>query len=150
MTTRPSANEDLNPRPLKRMRAASPISSSLSPLPSSSQQELQTKCISSSKPQAPPLLLRRIPPAALLLSLPALLVHPPLHRLHLQSISLSQHAFRRCLELPELEPREECRAWTGLAELGIMSLEASAEGLEEVEKSLTKAVSVPSSSLNTP
>ncbi|RDB22401.1 hypothetical protein Hypma_010501 [Hypsizygus marmoreus] len=85
--------------------------------------------------------LAPLPSSKLLLSLPSLLIHPPSHRLHLQSVALSQHALRRCLALPDLDHDVECRAWTALAELGLGCLEDGMKNVEgEVEKALTKAL----------
>ena len=130
---------DENPRPLKRQR----------PNPSSSSSS------SSSPPSQPPHLghLTPLPPPNLLLALPPLLIHPPTHKAHINSISLSQHALRRCLALPEsqLDRDVECRAWTALAEIGLRclamgmlpGLKKLEEDIEmEVEKALTKAVSI--------
>jgi hypothetical protein len=91
-----------------------------------------------------------LPPPHLLLALPSLLIHPPTHKYHLQSLLLSQRALRRCLALPEseLDRDIECRAWTALAEIGIgcLALGTGQESIQgeieaEVEKALTKAVS---------
>lgn len=105
---------DDNPRPSKRQRM-SPSSTSeteLTPLPHS----------------------------ALLLSLPSLLLHPPNHRNHTRSLWLSLFALRKCLTLPNLEPYEECRALTEVAEIGF-NIGLAYSGIEsEVEKSITKAV----------
>lgn len=90
--------DDDNPRPQKRARPAS--HSSPHPTPQ--------------RPLAP------LPPAILLLSLPALLLHPPTHRHHAPSLALSLAALRRCLALRSLDPDVECRAWTALAEVGML------------------------------
>lgn len=63
--------------------------------------------------------LRPLPPAVLLVSLPGLLAQPPNHHLYPASLNLSLRALRRCLSLPALSPEIECRAWTGLAEIGM-------------------------------
>ncbi|KAG6875937.1 hypothetical protein C0993_006661 [Termitomyces sp. T159_Od127] len=135
------ASNDLNPRPSKRLRyssADSPTSCharNLLDLPS----DVPSQCI-----PAPTSHLRRIPSDALLLSIPALILHPSTHRMHLQSIALARHALRRCLVLPSLDPAKECRAWTGIAELGMMWLDTGASGLAlgEVEQALTKAITI--------
>ena len=117
---------DDNPRPLKRQRIQSSghdfdgdYSSDLeplTPLPSSSDAALRSplKHRTSSEES-----LKPIPPSVLLVSLPSLLVHPPNHKYYLHSIVLSLTALRKCLALPALSPDIECRAWTGLAELGM-------------------------------
>ncbi len=46
-------------------------------------------------------------------------MHPPNHRYHRLSVQLSLAALRKCLSLPALSPEVECRAWTGLAEIGM-------------------------------
>ncbi|KAG6872964.1 hypothetical protein C0995_004718 [Termitomyces sp. Mi166 len=128
------ASDDLNPRPTKRLRHSS------SPCPPAPHLEKSSPHVPSHC--SPP--LRRIPPDILLLSLPALILHPPTHRMHLQSLALARHALRRCLALPSLEPAKECRAWTGIAELGLMWLDSGASGLAmgEVEQALTKALTI--------
>ncbi|KAF8059472.1 hypothetical protein FPV67DRAFT_1633690 [Lyophyllum atratum] len=152
-----SDDDDLNDRPLKRSRISlsSPSSSSSGLSSPSSIQRSSTRatsaspCLSPSANDTTPtkenprgVAFQRLPPATLLLALPSLLLHPPSHKLHLQSVSLAQHALRRCLALPALEPAEECRAWTGLAELGMMRLEACGDGvgMGDVEQALTKAM----------
>ncbi|KAG6862682.1 hypothetical protein C0991_010836, partial [Blastosporella zonata] len=130
-SVRASSSDDLNPRPHKRLRHEFLESPNVAPC-SGDQSHLHESSSSS---------LRRLPPATLLLSLPTLLVHPKNHKMHLQSLSYARHALKRCLALPSLEPVEECRAWAGLAELGMMWLDTGAEGLalDEVETALTKA-----------
>ncbi|GLB43801.1 hypothetical protein LshimejAT787_1403130 [Lyophyllum shimeji] len=131
-------DEDDNPRPLKRQRGAP--SPSLSPTASPASTSAFPLATAPDKPLQ--LQLQRLPPARLLLALPALVLHPRTHKLHLRSIALAQHALRRCLALATLEPSEECRAWSGLAELGVMWLDAcDGEGnISEVEGALTKAL----------
>ncbi|KAI0370118.1 hypothetical protein BV20DRAFT_944899 [Pilatotrama ljubarskyi] len=154
---------DGNPRPLKRQRIQlepsfsamtvadaddAGYSSDLTTLPPSSDPALRTTHLSSplrlpSQPELKPL-----PPAVLLVSLPSLLAHPPNHRYYVRSLILSLTALRNCLALPALSPDIECRAWTGLAELGMrviaggfsQSVEhAWAKGIEaEVEKALSR------------
>ncbi|KAJ7249012.1 hypothetical protein C8J57DRAFT_1672222 [Mycena rebaudengoi] len=96
----------------------------------------------------------------LLLSLPALLQHPPTHPLHAPALCVALLGIRRCLGLPNphahsrttaqppwtLSPTDECRARCALAELGLCVLEGGfggepwAEGLGgEVEKAAGKA-----------
>lgn len=128
---------DENPRPLKRQRiqpepsmsAATDdtgYSSDLTTLPPSSDPALRAVYASSPlKPQLsqqPPQSqeeLKPLPPAVLLVNLPSLLAHPPNHKYYVHSLVLSLNALRKCLELPALLPDIECRAWTGLAELGM-------------------------------
>lgn len=62
---------------------------------------------------------RPLPPPILLLALPALLAHPPGHEHYPLSLFLSLRALRTCLEFKTLTPDVECRAWTGLAEVGL-------------------------------
>lgn len=62
---------------------------------------------------------QRLPASVLLVSIPKLLVQPPNHAHHAQSLCLSLLALRRCLSLPDLSPEIECRAWTALAEIGM-------------------------------
>ncbi|KAH9942974.1 hypothetical protein B0H21DRAFT_749241 [Amylocystis lapponica] len=119
---------DDNPRPAKRQRRSeSPLSSSSDIV----------------QPNFTPL-----PPAVLLVSLPSLLVHPPNHPAYVNSLCLSLTSLRRCLALGSLPPEIECRAWTGLAELGMKVISGGfsqsadypwARGIEsEVEKALSK------------
>ncbi|KAI0321192.1 hypothetical protein OF83DRAFT_1161926 [Amylostereum chailletii] len=114
---------DDNPRPVKRQRTDSSAPSTSSPLAA-------------------------LPPHVLLLSLPGLLVQPPTHPLHARSLHLSLQALRQCLALTALAPDIECRAWTGLAELGMAVIDggfgerpehAWATGIEaETEKAISK------------
>lgn len=104
---------DDNPRPSKRQRTSSLSAIELAPLPDS----------------------------ALLLSLPSLLLHPPNHPNHTRSLWLSLFALRKCLTLSTLEPYEECRALTEVAEIGFKIGFADSGMESEVEKSITKAVS---------
>ena len=107
---------DLDVRPPKRRKlsvAPTPVSvltlpscsSPLTPLPSSPE-----KLISPFRPLPLPLLL---------LSLPAVLILPPSHPLHDESLRLSVVALRRCLLTRALPPEIECRAWTNLAQVGL-------------------------------
>ncbi|KAI9459289.1 hypothetical protein HD554DRAFT_2137625 [Boletus coccyginus] len=102
--------DDLNPRPQKRQRVDHTADSAGSPVPpppppSTSLQPLST--------------FRPLPPPVLLLALPALLAHPPSHEHYPLSLFLSLRALRTCLELKSLTPDVGCRAWTGLAEVGL-------------------------------
>ncbi|KAG6829043.1 hypothetical protein H0H92_005874 [Tricholoma furcatifolium] len=134
MTVR-AASDDLNPRPSKRLRHES------SPFPSQNATFSLQKCMTDVSTTTTHSAFRRMPPASLLLALPSLLTHPSNHRLYLQSLWLARHSLRRCLGLPSLEPVEECRAWTGIAELGLMWLETGVSGFSvgEVEQAITKA-----------
>ncbi|KAL0952180.1 hypothetical protein HGRIS_008793 [Hohenbuehelia grisea] len=114
-------DQDLNPRPQKRQRTTSSPELKLSPLS----------------------------PSALLISLPRLLLQPANHPLFIQSLYLSLLACRRCLRLPGLTPDIECRAWTGIAEIGLKAITAGlcdskipwASGIEsEVEKAVSKGL----------
>ena len=109
---------DYNPRPLKRQRVES------------SQDASNTEKLSP------------IPPSTLLLALPSFLIHPPTHPDHQTSLQLSSAALKKCLELPEIEGDLECRAWTALAEVGIIEGIQEPRTVEEVEKAISKAVRV--------
>ena len=120
---------DHNPRPLKRARLdSSPqmYSSSLSSLTTIPSSPMKSH-LAEQEPRLKPL-----PPAVLLVSLPALLAHPPTHKYYIQSICLSLCALKKCLTIPALSPEIECRAWTGLAEVGMRVI---AGGLHENEDS---------------
>lgn len=106
---------DDNPRPQKRIRIELDSDALSSPSPFSSQSALTP--LPSSPAKAPS--LKPLPPHILLLSLPFLLAHPPNHRNYIQSLVLSLTSLRKCLLLPLLAPEIECRAWCGLAELGM-------------------------------
>lgn len=114
----------MNPRPQKRAKLDSspemPSSSlsSLTSAPTSSPVKSQESC------------LKPLPPAVLLVSLPTLLAHSPTHKFYIPSICLSLCALRKCLTIPALSPEIECRAWTGLAEIGMRVI---AGGLHENE-----------------
>lgn len=87
--------------------------------------------------------LKPLPPAILLLSLQSLLAHPPTHRNHPCSLTLTLFALRKCLTLSGLDYMTECRAWTELAEAGFRT-GLDTPGIEsELEKAITKAVSAP-------
>ena len=121
---------DNNPRPHKRQRihssptpmaAAAPSDDysdlePLTPLPPSSDPALRRQPLSRAPSEGG---LRLIPISILLVSLPALLAHPPNHKYYVHSLVLSLRAVRKCLTLPALPPDIECRAWTGLGELGM-------------------------------
>lgn len=72
-----------------------------------------------------------LPTQILLLNLPSILIHPPNHPLHAQSLCMSLLALRRCLKLPDLSPDIECRALTSLAELGISVIDGGFTQQEE-------------------
>ncbi|KAJ7249010.1 hypothetical protein C8J57DRAFT_1240016 [Mycena rebaudengoi] len=135
-----------NPRPPKRARITPPL---LDATGSSSQTITQPTPAELRGPD-------------LLLSLPALLQHPPTHPLHARALCVALLGIRRCLGLPNphahsrttaqtpwtLSPTDECRAWCVRAELGLCVLEGGfggdpwAEGLDgEVEKAAGNAVS---------
>ncbi|KAI0756062.1 hypothetical protein C8Q80DRAFT_1090902 [Daedaleopsis nitida] len=147
------AKVDANPRPLKRQR----IQSTPEPDDGHSDLEPLTPLPPSSDPALRPDFKRRttsqeglkpIPTALLLVSLPSLLSHPPNHKFYVHSLVLSLAALRKCLALPALSPDIECRAWTGMAELGMRVISggwsqreenAWARGIElEVEKALSR------------
>ncbi|THV03684.1 hypothetical protein K435DRAFT_851631 [Dendrothele bispora CBS 962.96] len=87
-----------------------------------------------------------LPPSTLLVSLPSLIIHPPTHRYHAQSLWISLQALRRCLRLPDLSPQIECRAWTALAEIGMIIVAGEhewAEGIEaEIEEATTQGLMI--------
>lgn len=72
----------------------------------------------------PEALYSELPASTLLVSLPGMLLHPPTHKFHALSLSISILALRRCLVLPNLPPDIECRAWTSLAEIGSLAIAA--------------------------
>ncbi|KAK7051469.1 hypothetical protein VNI00_004443 [Paramarasmius palmivorus] len=94
----------------------------------------------------------QVPPAVMLVSLPGLLIHPPNHPLHAHSLCISLLAIRKCLQVPNLSPDVECRAWTSLAELGMAVVGSGlsndddhiwAKGIEnEIEDATTKGLSI--------
>ena len=107
---------DDSPRLQKRARLSSPSSpllpsSSLTPPPSSP--------VALTESSGTDTHLRPLPPDILLISLPGLLCHPPNHRFYTHSLYLSLCSLRKCLALQGLPPEIECRAWTGLAEIGM-------------------------------
>jgi hypothetical protein len=75
--------------------------------------------------------LKPLPTDILLLSLPAILAHPPNHRFYAQSLALSLTALRRCLKIDALSPESECRAWAGFAEIGIRAIDAEFHSITE-------------------
>ncbi|KAI8980607.1 hypothetical protein BD414DRAFT_464741 [Trametes punicea] len=160
---------DENPRPLKRQRiqpgssiaSAADVdagySSDLTSLPSSSDPALRADTLAWTSTPVKPCSrstnhlepeLKPMPTAVLLVSLPSLLAHPPNHKYYVQSLVLSLTALRKCLALPALSPDIECRAWAGLAELGMRVIaggfsqseeHAWAHGIEsEVERALSR------------
>ncbi|KAF8346134.1 hypothetical protein F5887DRAFT_962841 [Amanita rubescens] len=112
-----TTSSDNNPRPLKRQRIES----------------LQDTDKDASN-------LNPIPCSTLLLALPSILIHPPMHPHHQTSLQLSSAALKKCLELPEIEGDLECRAWTALAEMGIIEGTQEPGTAEEVEKAISKAL----------
>ncbi|EJC98575.1 uncharacterized protein FOMMEDRAFT_95808 [Fomitiporia mediterranea MF3/22] len=94
--------------------------------------------------------LERLPPGVLLLALPGLLAVPPNHKSQVISYGLSLAALRKCVALGGLSPDIECRAWTGIAELGLRIVHAGwtqsehfpwARGLDlEVENAIGKGL----------
>ncbi|KAK0209314.1 hypothetical protein DFS33DRAFT_1498375, partial [Desarmillaria ectypa] len=146
MTTRTVSPTDCNPRPAKRQRRDGPFNvatavcgNDLAPLKATTM-----------VPE--PACLTPLPPSLLLLSLPGILIHPPTHRYHAQSLCLSLLALRRCLSLPNLTPEVECRAWTAIVEIGMLVIGGGfsqnedhlwAKGIEiEVEKAANKALNI--------
>lgn len=112
----PTTMSDDNPRPPKRIRLES------SPLVASSSMSSLTSISSSpGRPSTsqPRTMLKPLPAPVLLVTLPYLLAHPPTHKYYVPSLCLSLCALRRCLAFPSLSPEIECRAWTGLAEVGM-------------------------------
>ncbi|KAF8415813.1 hypothetical protein L210DRAFT_3494828 [Boletus edulis BED1] len=133
--------DDLNPRPQKRQRTDYADSAEGTPLPPSSMVSESPQPLSTFRP---------LPPPVLLLALPALLALPPSHEHYSLSLFLSLRALRTCLELRTLTPDVECRAWTGLAEVGLRVINSGftpteehawANGIEaEVEKAIGKGL----------
>ncbi|KAF4604497.1 hypothetical protein EYR40_003271 [Pleurotus pulmonarius] len=139
-----------NPRPSKRQRTSSPTSSPLTELASS-----QSVPVPTSLPTSPARsisTLHPIPPEILLVNLPRLIIQPPNHPRHAQSLYLALIAFRKCLQLPTLTADIECRAWTGLVEIGMRVIGGGfsavkelgwAQGIEaEVERAVTKGLHI--------
>ena len=138
---------DDNPRPAKRVRLYNDsrnLNADAEPPPSSLSTLTESPASFHSSPARPPVShpassscdntasdsptkgsktnkinLKVLPPAALLSSIPGLLIHPPNHKYYVLSLQLSLNALRRCLSLQALSPELECRAWTGLAEVGM-------------------------------
>jgi len=107
---------DLDVRPPKRPKlfaAPTPLSGLAPPSCSSPLTSLP------SSPEKPVSSFRPLPLPLLLLSLPAILILPPSHPLHDESLRLSVVALRRCLLMRALSPEVECRAWTTLAQVGL-------------------------------
>ena len=74
------------------------------------------------------------------MTLPSLVAVPPNHRASAASYAVSVTALRKVIAEGNLSPDEECRAWTGLAEIGFRLLKAGwvkegrfkwAKGMEE-------------------
>lgn len=104
---RPSKRPRLSVTPTPTSELAPPsCSSPLTPLPSAPERPVLSK-------------FRPLPLPLLLLSLPAILILPPNHPLHDESLRLSVVALRRCLLIRALSPEIECRAWTTLAQVGL-------------------------------
>ncbi|KAF9040454.1 hypothetical protein BDZ89DRAFT_347994 [Hymenopellis radicata] len=137
MSTRPASPQDNNPRPAKRQRRSY----------SSSESDDEELPLPSETPLFP---LAPLPVSTLLVSLPGILIHPPTHRHHARSLCVSLLALRKCLSIPDLTPDIECRAWTALAEVGMIAISGGfsqnedhiwAQSLEnEVEKASSKAL----------
>lgn len=105
-----SQSTDINPRPHKRPRMLAENT------PLSTPSTLTAISTPSSDSESP---ARNIPPPVLLSSIPGLVSHPPNHRYYILSLQVSLNALRKCLAFPALSPEIECRAWTGLAEVGM-------------------------------
>lgn len=129
---------DVDARPLKRMKLTTASESS-------SLSNALVPTTSTPAPAVPAQVPPALPLPLLLLSLPALLLQPPTYQPNFfKSLSLSRLAFQRCLAMQSLDSDVECRAWTGLAELGFRYGLDGAERIEyEAEKAVTKAVSHP-------
>ncbi|KAK0436222.1 hypothetical protein EV421DRAFT_1981243 [Armillaria borealis] len=142
MTTRTVSPTDCNPRPAKRQRrdSASKVAFTVDGNDLAPSTPLESVC------------LTPLPPSILLVSLPSILIHPPTHRYHAQSLCLSLLALRRCLTLPNLTPEVECRAWTALVEVGMLVIGGGfsqnddhlwTRGIEiEVENAANKALNI--------
>ncbi|KAH6911011.1 hypothetical protein BKA70DRAFT_1099641 [Coprinopsis sp. MPI-PUGE-AT-0042] len=128
---------DIDTRPLKRMKLTTSESSLSNALVPTTTASTPTPAV----PVAPAQMPTALPLPLLLLSLPALFLQPPTYQpTYFKSLSLSRLAFQRCLAMQSLDSDVECRAWTGLAEVGIRYGLDGAEGVEyEVEKAVTKA-----------
>ncbi|KAK2460063.1 hypothetical protein APHAL10511_007897 [Amanita phalloides] len=111
---------DNNPRPQKRQRLA-PVSNTNKDAPDSE--------------RLPP-----IPYSTLLLALPSILIHPPTHPHHQLSLHLSSEALETCLGLPDIEGDLECRAWTALAEVGLIQGIPEPGTADKAEKAVAKAL----------
>ncbi|KAI9457358.1 hypothetical protein HD554DRAFT_2301887 [Boletus coccyginus] len=133
--------DDFNPRPQKRQRMDHTADRAGSPVPPPPPSSVSLQPLSTFRP---------LPPPVLLLALPALLAHPPSHEHYPLSLFLSLRALRTCLELKTLTPDVECRAWTGLAEVGLRVINSGfttsgehpwANGITaEVEKAIGKGL----------
>lgn len=127
---------DENPRPAKRQKTG----------PQHIEQPLKPQHIERPwKPQ--PIEQPRKPQnttlSDLLLSLPHLLLHPPTNTNHERSLALSHYALKKCTTMTSLDRVVECRAATGLAELGLQIGLSPPAMQDEIQKAITKAVSVP-------
>lgn len=112
-----------NPRPAKRQRKES-APDELPELQSLDLNAPSPRTLSSRSRQMKPASasiqrLRPLPAPVLLSSLPSLLMHPPIHRLHPTSLMLSLTSVKKLLSAPALNPDVECRAWTMWAEIGM-------------------------------
>ncbi|KAG7446636.1 uncharacterized protein BT62DRAFT_987040 [Guyanagaster necrorhizus] len=146
MTTRTMSPTDCNPRPTKRQRRDS--TSNVSPAVDGN----YPSPLKATAMVPTPSCLTPLPPSLLLVSLPGILIHPPTHRHHAQSLCLSLLALRRCLNLSNLTPEVECRAWTAMVEIGMLVIAGGfsqnedhlwAKGIEiEVEKAANKALNI--------
>ena len=108
--------QDLNVLPPKRPRLFATPTPAFGLAPPSCSSPLTPLLSSPEKPVSP---FRPLPLPLLLLSLPAILILPPSHPLHDESLRLSVVALRRCLLMRALSPEIECRAWTTLAQVGM-------------------------------
>lgn len=107
---------DVDVRPSKRLRLSSTSMATSGLMPPSNSSSLTPPPTS---PERPSLSFRPLPLPLLLLSLPTILILPPNHPLHNESLRLSIIALRRCLHMKALSPEIECRAWTTLAQVGL-------------------------------
>jgi hypothetical protein len=131
--------DDVCPRPHKWQRTDN-LTDSTEP----SDPPPQSSSLTSVPTESSPPSLRPLPPQVLLLALPALLVHPPTHENYPLSLFLSLKALRTCLELKALTADVECRAWAGLAEIGLRAIESgfSTSGEHEWANGLEAEVSL--------
>lgn len=113
---RMSQPDDINPRPHKRSKVLD--NNSVFSTPST----LTAISAPSSGSERSSDSIRNIPPSVLLSSIPGLVAQPPNHRYYVLSLQVSLNALRKCLACPALSPEIECRAWTGLAEVGMRAI----------------------------